>query len=93
MDSRIDLTTNGLILGFFVPKLLLSLISHLYGLKYARIAQFLIVFIFSIMLIDSVLCSLQIPKNGEKVFYLRAQRESCRQMCYKLLRDANYNCV
>ena len=43
---------------------------------------------------DSVLCSLQITKNGKKVFYFRDQRESCRQMCcYKLLRDANYNCV
>ena len=42
---------------------------------------------------DSVLCSLQILKNGKKVFYFRDQRESCCQMCYKLLRDANYNCV
>ena len=38
---------------------------------------------------DSALCSLQIAKNGKKVFYFRDQRESCRQMCYKLLRDAN----
>ena len=42
---------------------------------------------------DSVICSLQIPKKGKKVFYFRDQRESCRQICYKLLRDANYNCV
>ena len=42
---------------------------------------------------DSVFCSLQIPKNGKKVFYFRYHRESCRQMCYKLLPDANYNCV
>ena len=27
---------------------------------------------------DSVLCSLQIFKNGKKVFYFRDQRESCR---------------
>ena len=42
---------------------------------------------------DSVLCSLQIRKNGIKVFYFRDQLERCRQICYKLLRDANYNCV
>ena len=42
---------------------------------------------------DSVLCSLQIPQNGKKVFSFRDQLESCRQMCYKLLRDAKYNCV
>ena len=30
---------------------------------------------------DSVLCSLQISKNGKKVFCFRDQRESCRQMC------------
>ena len=42
---------------------------------------------------DSVLCSLQIPKNGKKFYYFRDQRQSCRQMCYKFLRDANYNCV
>ena len=42
---------------------------------------------------DSVLCSLQIPRNRKKVFFFRDQNESCQQMCYKLLRDANYNCV
>ena len=42
---------------------------------------------------DSVLCSLQIPKNRKNVFYFGDQPESCRQKCYKLLRDANYNCV
>ena len=42
---------------------------------------------------DSVFCSVQIPKIGKKVFYFRGQRESCRQMCYKLLHDANYNSV
>ena len=42
---------------------------------------------------DSVLCPLQIPRNGKKVFYFRDQRECCRQMCYELLRDSNYNCV
>ena len=42
---------------------------------------------------DSVLCFLQTPKNGKKVFFFRDQRESCRQICYKLLRDAKYNCV
>ena len=39
MDSKSDLTTNGLILGFFVGKWLPSLTSYLYGLKCARIAQ------------------------------------------------------
>ena len=42
---------------------------------------------------ERVLCSLQIPRTGKKVFYFRGQRESCCQMCYKPLRDANYNCV
>ena len=42
---------------------------------------------------DSVLCFLQFPKNGKKVFFFRDQRETCHQMCYKLLRDANYICV
>ena len=28
-----------------------------------------------------------------KVFYFRDQHEKSRQLCYKLLRDANYNCV
>ena len=32
-------------------------------------------------------------QEWKKFFYLRDQRESCRQMCYKLFRDANYNCV
>ena len=32
-------------------------------------------------------------QEWKKVFYFRDQRESCRQMCYKLLRDPNYNCV
>ena len=39
LDSKVNLTTNGLILGFFVRKWLLSLTSYLYGLKWARIAQ------------------------------------------------------
>ena len=39
-----DLTTNGLILVFFVGKWLLSLTSYLYGLKFARIAQLLFFF-------------------------------------------------
>ena len=39
LDSKSDLTTNGLILGFFVGKWLLSLTSYLYGLKSARNAQ------------------------------------------------------
>ena len=42
---------------------------------------------------DSVLCSVHIPKNGKKVFHFRDQLESCRQLCYKLFRDANYNCM
>ena len=32
-------------------------------------------------------------QEWKKVFYSRDQRESFRQMCYKFLRDANYNCV
>ena len=43
-DSKSDLTTNGLIVGFFVEKWLLSLTSYLYGLKFARIAQLLFFF-------------------------------------------------
>ena len=39
LDSKSDLTTNGLILGFFVGKWLLWLTSYLYGLKFAKIAQ------------------------------------------------------
>ena len=41
LDSKSDLTTNRLILGFFVRNWLLSLTSYLYGLKSARIAPFL----------------------------------------------------
>ena len=45
LDSKSDLTTNGLIVGFFVvEKWLLSLTSYLYGLKFARIAQLLFFF-------------------------------------------------
>ena len=44
LDSISDLTTNWLILGFFVGKWLLSLTSYLYRLKSARTAQLLIVF-------------------------------------------------
>ena len=44
LDSKSDLTTNGLILGFFVGKWLPSLTSHLYGLKVARIVQLLFFF-------------------------------------------------
>ena len=39
LDSTSNLTTNGLILGFFVGKWLLSLTSYLYGLKSTRDAQ------------------------------------------------------
>ena len=39
LDSKSDLTTNGLILGFFVGYWLLWLTSYLYGLKFAIIAQ------------------------------------------------------
>ena len=39
LDPKSDLTTNGLILGLFVGKWLLSLTSYLYRLKFARIAQ------------------------------------------------------
>ena len=39
LDSKNYLTMNGLILGFFVRKWLLSLTSYRYGLKWARIAQ------------------------------------------------------
>ena len=41
LDSKSDLTKEGLILGFFVDKWLLSSTSYLYGLKSARIAQLL----------------------------------------------------
>ena len=44
LDSKSDLTTNGLILGFFVGKWLLSLTSYLYKLKSAGIAQLLFLF-------------------------------------------------
>ena len=44
LDSKSDLATNGLILGFSVEKWLLSLTSNLYGLKSATIVQLLIVF-------------------------------------------------
>ena len=44
LDSRSDLTTNGLIFGFFVRKWLPSLTSYLYGLKSARIAFLFYVF-------------------------------------------------
>ena len=39
LDSKSDLTTNGIIFGFFVGKWLFSLTSYLYGLKSARDAQ------------------------------------------------------
>ena len=39
--SKSDLTTNGVILGFFVGKWILSLTSYLYGLKSGGIAQLL----------------------------------------------------
>ena len=44
MDSKSDLTTNGLILGFFVGKWLLSLTSYLCEVKSARNAQLLFFF-------------------------------------------------
>ena len=44
LDSKSDLTTNGLILGFFGGKWLPSLNSYLYWLKSARIAQLLFFF-------------------------------------------------
>ena len=44
LDSKSDLTTNGLILGFFVGKWLLSLTSYPYGLKSARDAHLLFYF-------------------------------------------------
>ena len=44
LDSGSDLTTNGLILGCFIEKWLLSLTSYLYGLKSAGIAQLLFFF-------------------------------------------------
>ena len=44
LDSKSDLTTNGLILWFIVGKWLPSLTSNLYRLKSARMAQLLIVF-------------------------------------------------
>ena len=44
LDSKSDLTTNELILGFFVGKWLLSSTSYLYGLNSARVAQLLFFF-------------------------------------------------
>ena len=44
LDSKNDLTTNGLILWFFVGKRFLSSTSHPNGLKSARIAQLLFFF-------------------------------------------------
>ena len=44
LDSKSDLTTDGLILGFFVGKWLLLLTSYLYGPKSAGIAHLLILF-------------------------------------------------
>ena len=44
LDSKSDLTTNGLILGFFVGKWRLSLTSYLCGVKSARNAQFIFFF-------------------------------------------------
>ena len=60
LDSISDLTTNGLILEFFVQKWLLSSTSYLYGLISARIAQLLIVFDdinFFRCFVRGVLCS------------------------------------
>ena len=45
LDSKSDLTTNGLILRFSVGKWLLSLTSYLHGLKSARVAQLLFYFV------------------------------------------------
>ena len=44
LDSKSDLTTNGLILGFFARKWLFSLTSYLCGVKFARNAQLLFFF-------------------------------------------------
>ena len=44
LDSKSDLATNGLILGFFVRKWLLPLTYYLYGLKSAWIAHLLFFF-------------------------------------------------
>ena len=44
LDSISDLTTNGLILGFFVGNRFFSLTSYLYRLKSAKIVQLLFVF-------------------------------------------------
>ena len=44
LDSKSDLTTNGLILGFFVGKWLFSFTSYLCGMKSARNAQLLFFF-------------------------------------------------
>ena len=44
LDSKSDLTTNGLIFGFFVGKWILLLTSYLYGLEFARVAQLLFFF-------------------------------------------------
>ena len=47
LDSKSYLSTNGLILGFFVQKWLPSLTSYLHGLESSRIAQFLFVMVTS----------------------------------------------
>ena len=44
LDYKIDLTTNGFILEFFVGKWILSLTSYLYRVKSARNAQLLFFF-------------------------------------------------
>ena len=64
LDSKVNLTTNGLILGFFVRKWLLSLTSYRYGLKWARIAHLYFLWwhrIFSMFTSTGILvCSLKI---------------------------------
>ena len=64
LDSKSDLTTNALILGFFVGKWLLPLTSYLCGVKSARKAQLLFLFddiiFFSMFSLRGILvCSLE----------------------------------
>ena len=58
LDSKCDLTTNGLILGFFIRKWLPPLTSYLFGLKSAKISQFLLLLtssIFSLFMLRGIL--------------------------------------
>ena len=69
LHPKSDLNTNGLILGYF-EKWLFSLTSYLYGLKFARYAQFFFLFwrhqLFSMFRLRGILVS------SSKLFYFLA---------------------